>query len=84
MNRKENIEPIKHLIKPMPKRLNIDMFIKKQNYKGANKKIIDSLIVDMAIEEPIEDLLKMIGVAYFTTRLTNNRSKYPLSKTSPR
>jgi len=34
--------------------------IKEQNYKGADKKGIDNLIEDMAIEEPIEDLLKMI------------------------
>ncbi len=46
--------------KAIREKLNIDVLIKEQNYKGANKKVIDSLIEEMAIEEPIEDLLKMI------------------------
>jgi len=60
MNIKENIQSINHLIKPIKENLDIDILIKEQNYKGADKKEIDNLIEDMAIEEPIGDLLKMI------------------------
>lgn len=56
----ENIKSIKHLIKPTREKLDVDELIKKQNYQGADKKVIDNLIDKMAIEEPIEDLLKMI------------------------
>ena len=54
------VKSIKHLIKPTREKLNIDELIKEQNYKGADKSIIDNLVDEMAIEEPIEDLLKMI------------------------
>ena len=60
MNVKENIQSIKHLIKPIREKLDIETLIKEQNYKGADKKGIDNLIDEMAIEEPIGDLLKMI------------------------
>ena len=56
----ENITSVKHLIKPIKNTLDIDVLIKEQNYKEANKKVINNLIDEMAIEEPIEDLLKMI------------------------
>jgi len=56
----EGVKSIKHLIKPTREKLDIEELIKEQNYKGADKKRIDTLIDDMAIEEPIEDLLKMI------------------------
>lgn len=56
----DSVKSIKHLIKPTSEKLDIDALIKEQNYQGADKKIINSLIEDMAIEEPIEDLLKMI------------------------
>lgn len=56
----ESIASIKHLIKPMKDKLDIEGLIQEQNYKGVNKKVINNLIDDMAIEEPIEDLLKMI------------------------
>lgn len=56
----DSVTSIKHLIKPTKAKLDIDQLIKEQNYKGADKKVIDTLIDDMKIEEPIEDLLKMI------------------------
>ncbi len=56
----ESITSIKHLIKPINDKLDIEALIQEQNYKGADKKIINNLIDEMAIEEPIEDLLKMI------------------------
>jgi uncharacterized protein YjgD (DUF1641 family) len=56
----ENFQSISHLVKPTRDKLDIDELIKEQNYQGADKTVIDDLIKDMAIEEPIEELLKMV------------------------
>ena len=40
--------------------LDIDVLIKEQKYQGADKAFIDGLIDEMAIETPIEELLKML------------------------
>ncbi|MEM6320562.1 MAG: hypothetical protein AAF960_23035 [Bacteroidota bacterium] len=56
----KDLTSIKHLIKPTKKKLDIDQIMKEQNYQGADKQVIDNLIDEMTIEEPIEDLLKMI------------------------
>lgn len=53
-------ESIKHLIKPTRKELNVDELIKEQGFTGVDKEKLDHLIEEMAIEEPIEDLLEMI------------------------
>lgn len=56
----EASESIKHLIKPMRKKLDIDELIAEQGFTGVNKEKVDHLIEEMAIEEPIENLLEMI------------------------
>jgi len=56
----ENFQSISHLVKPTKDKLDIDELIKEQEYKGSDKKVIDELIDEMAIEEPIEELLKMV------------------------
>ncbi|MGB1206216.1 MAG: hypothetical protein ACPG5B_11250 [Chitinophagales bacterium] len=55
-----NQETIKHLVKPMRTTLDIDVLIKEQKYQGANKAFIDGLIDEMAIETPLEELLKIL------------------------
>ena len=55
-----NQESIKYLVKPMRTTLDIDDLIKEQKYQGADKAFIDGLIDEMAIETPIEELLKML------------------------
>ena len=55
-----NQESIKYLVKPMRTTLDIDVLIKEQKYQGADKAFIDGLIDEMAIETPIEELLKML------------------------
>ena len=49
-----------HLIKPMRKKLTLDTLIKEQNYKGADNEVLDLLISDAGIEEPLDNLLKML------------------------
>jgi hypothetical protein len=56
----EASESIKHLVKPMRKKLDIDELIAEQGFAGVDKTKIDHLIEEMAIEEPIDDLLEMI------------------------
>lgn len=56
----DNMNSISHLVKPMKEKLDIDKFIKEQNYQGVDKKFVDSLIDEMAIEEPIDELLAML------------------------
>ena len=55
-----NQESIKYLVKPMRTTLDIDVLIKEQKYQGADEAFIDGLIDEMAIETPIEELLKML------------------------
>ena len=56
----DSIEAISHLVKPMREKTDIDILIKEQNYQGADKQFIDNLIDEMAIEEPLEELLSML------------------------
>lgn len=44
----------------MKEKLAIDQLVKEQNYKGLSAEKVDQLIEAIGIEEPIEDLLKMI------------------------
>ena len=48
------------LSKPIKDRLDIEQLIKEQNFKHPTKEELDSIMEEAAIEEPIEDLLKMI------------------------
>jgi hypothetical protein len=53
-------EIVLQFAKPMRKQLKIEDLIKEQNYKGPNLERLEKIIDEIAIEEPIEDLLKMI------------------------
>jgi hypothetical protein len=48
------------LVKPRRKTLDMDELKKEQNYKGFDKNLFKSLIKDLDIQEPIEELVKMI------------------------
>jgi hypothetical protein len=54
------INSIKHFIKPIKEKLDIDELMKVQNYQGANKIFIDALADEMEIETAIEELLEII------------------------
>lgn len=56
----DSIESISHFVRPMRETVDIDILMKEQDYQGADKKFIDSLIDEMAIEEPLEELLAML------------------------
>mgnify|MGYP006103844593 CR=1 FL=1 len=54
------INSIKHFIKPIKEKLDIDELMKAQNYQGADKIFIDALADEMEIETAIEELLEII------------------------
>ena len=54
------INSIKHFIKPIKEKLDIDELMKVQNYQGADKIFIDALADEMEIETAIEELLEII------------------------
>ncbi len=56
----EQREQMLQLIKPMRKTLSVNDLIKEQQYDGPNKERLEHIIKEIDIEEPIEDLLKMI------------------------
>ncbi|HFB99416.1 MAG TPA: hypothetical protein ENJ53_01295 [Phaeodactylibacter sp.] len=51
---------LKRLSTPIKKDINIEELKKEQNWKPVNKKNLFQLMDEMDIEEPLEDLLKMI------------------------
>ncbi len=57
---KESMNSIRHLVKPVRKKTDVDQLVKEQGYKGIEKGELDQIIEEIAIEEPIEDLLEMI------------------------
>jgi signal recognition particle GTPase len=48
------------IVKPMREELDIEKLKLEQNYKGFNKEEVDQLIKEIDIQEPIEDLLRMV------------------------
>ncbi|MCI5094196.1 MULTISPECIES: hypothetical protein [Phaeodactylibacter] len=48
------------IVKPMREELDIEQLKLEQNYKGFNKEEVDQLIKEIDIQEPIEDLLRMV------------------------
>ncbi len=56
----QSMGSIKHLVKPTRSKTNVDQLVKEQGYKGVDKAKVDQLIEEINIEEPIEDLLKML------------------------
>ena len=51
---------IKKLSKPMRKRIDVEELKKEQNFKPINKEEFFKKIDELNIEEPLEDLLRMI------------------------
>lgn len=49
------------LTKPMKKSISIEALIVEQNYEGVDKDKFENLIEELDIQEPIEDLLKMLN-----------------------
>lgn len=48
------------LVKPIRKKLDIEVLKKEQNYQGVDKKEVDQLIEEIDLQEPLEELLEMI------------------------
>ncbi len=48
------------IFKPAKKTITVEELIEEQNYKGIDKAKMDRLIQEMDIQEPLEDLLKML------------------------
>ena len=55
----ENID-FEAIFKPAKKTITLEELIKEQNYTGIDKVKMDKLIQEMDIQEPLEDLLKML------------------------
>ena len=53
-------DPLRQIIKPILENITLEEIIKKQNYKGTNWALITQIADEMAIEEPIEDLLAQL------------------------
>lgn len=51
---------LKSLVAPVRKKTDLDEIIKAQNYKGFNRKEFDKLVKEIDIQEPVEELIKMI------------------------
>lgn len=49
------------LNKPMRKTVTIDQLATEQNYKGFDNEKANKIIKDLALEEPIEELLKVLS-----------------------
>ncbi|RLD54594.1 MAG: hypothetical protein DRJ05_14340 [Bacteroidetes bacterium] len=56
----ENDEDIYKLVKPMRKRLDVELLKKEQRYKPIDKKKFFKKIKKLEIKEPIEELLAMV------------------------
>ena len=49
-----------NLIKPMRKDLVINDMIQEQQYNGVNRQYLDSIVQEMDIKEPINELIAMV------------------------
>ena len=49
------------LTKPMKKSISVEEMISEQNYEGIDKDKFENLVEELAIQEPIEDLLEMLN-----------------------
>ena len=48
------------MVSPVKKHLDLDELNKEKNYKNPTQEEIDAIMIEADIQEPIEDLLKMI------------------------
>ncbi|MEM6805120.1 MAG: hypothetical protein AAF696_27235 [Bacteroidota bacterium] len=51
---------LKSLQRPITDSLNLETLIKEQHFSLASQEDLDQIIKDAAIEEPIEDLIRML------------------------
>ena len=51
---------LKALSAPIRKKTDLNAIIKEQNYTGFSRKEFDKLIKEIDIQEPVEELIKMI------------------------
>ena len=51
---------LKALSAPIRKKTDLNAIIKEQNYSGFNRKKFDKLIKEIDIQEPVEELIKML------------------------
>ncbi len=56
----QSMDSIKHLVKPTRSNTIVEQLVEEQNYKGVDKVRVNQLIEEINIEEPIEDLLRML------------------------
>lgn len=53
-------EALKRLVKPVRKKTDLEQIIKEQNWKPIDRAEWDHLVKELDIQEPVEDLLKML------------------------
>ena len=53
-------ELLRRIAKPTRRKLDIEELKREQNYSEPNQERLEYLIKEMAVEEPLEELLKMI------------------------
>lgn len=56
----ESARKVAHLMKPMRQHLVLEELAMEQEYRGISKQVLDQIIEEVHIEEPIEDLIAMI------------------------
>jgi len=56
----DSMESIQHLVAPVRKKTDVEAIIKEQGFTGVNKEEIDRILGEMAIEEPLEELIQMV------------------------
>lgn len=53
-------EMLRRIAKPVRRKLDIEELKREQNYSEPNEERLEYLIKELAVEEPLEELLKMI------------------------
>lgn len=53
-------DPLRQVIKPIRKGINIEQILKEQNYQGTNWATVNDIVQKLDIQEPLEDLLAQL------------------------
>ena len=53
-------DPLRQVIKPMRKGINIEQILKEQNYQGTNWTTVNDIVQKLDIQESLEDLLAQL------------------------
>jgi hypothetical protein len=53
-------DPLRQVIKPIRKGINIEQILKEQNYQGTNWTKVNDIVQKLDIQEPLEDLLAQL------------------------